>query len=608
MQITGNIPAENTDPWYAGMSAWATEVKNVVNANAPDLLVATGATTTAAANAWLAAGTGVRRKVLKGTLTLTAPLVIGSNVILDATEARVELASGSNSRMIQTTQVPVQTTTGTIAQGSTSLTTAVTLPQSRVGNTIVIYGAGGMGPRIGNDPGGALPGLAAMHVRIVSISGTTVTVDRPARAAATGVNVSVFPRNTNIHIIGGVWERLSGNAGIGKSFTLERVDGFSIQDVSIITHDSKFAIYVGDFSDGVVGGITLDSNSDGVSLSGPGERLLIQNVHGHTEDDGISLLAASEYAGIDLGAEPWGDLVDVTINNINIDGVSAVAVVASALATCDRVIVDGVTHAGIDGTCKIGNWVDGNNLDVGSVTFRNVTGAPGVNGSGVVLTRGPSELPVVKALLVNNVEYLGDSTAYPTVAIEGVVEQLELANSRGPRALQVLTDDSTVSGTVRNAISTGSTAIATSGHVELSIQNVVSEGDGVQLYGAGPNNSIFTVDAACATGSGGTFIMDQSTGITYTVTGSFGPNVVTSINPASGSTVHVYAESVNGSYTGNNNVFRPRNFAFRVDIARCALAWGLMAFNVNTGILGDGPVVCTGSGWKNLIDDTTWTP
>lgn len=578
--------------------------KQYVDDRTPTLEAGSGIDQTAIGAFLAAGGNTLNAKRLRGTFTLTGPIVLStSNTLIDASEARFELAAGSFSRMLQTTTTSLASTTGSISSGSSSLTTAVTLSSAYIGQTITIAGAGGAAPRIGNDPGGSLPGAAAVHAQIVAISGTTVTLSRTARATVSGAVVTVLPRLQNLHIQGGQWERLSGNSSSGFSFTLERVDGFSVQGVEVITHDSKFAMYFGDFSDGVIDGVTLDSNSDGISLSGPGERLVVQNVHGHAEDDGVSLLAASEYAGATLGSSPWGDLKDITINNINIDGVSAVAIVSSALATCDRILVDGVMHEGIDGTVKLGNWVDGSNLDIGSVTVRNVSGLPGVNGSGVVLSRGPSQNPTIKSLVVENVEYLGASTAYPTVAIEGVVQSLSITDARGPRILQVISSTSTVRGSISNARASGTIAIAAFGKMELSLSNVTSAGDIIQFYGSGANNSRFDFDGLCATGGGGTAVMDNSSGVTYYVTGSFGPDVSTTINANAASDAYVYATSATGAWgTDGAGAFHTRNIGFRIDANKVAAEWGAVCYNTNSSAAtgGDGPALSNGSGWTAI--------
>lgn len=602
-RISGELAGRLSD---ASLSA--TYVQQVTSVESESVTAATARLNTA-----LSTGSafGVRRTVrLVGDFVINAPLVIGSNTTLDATDAYIALESGAGGRMLQTTQTPDFATTGSITADSTTLTTTDPVPDQYVGQTIVIAGAGGTGPTRGNGVGLGTSGIASIHARIVDINGTTVTISVPARVTVTDQSVGVFVRNRNVHVRGGTWERLENNTGTVKSVTLERVDGFSIRDLEVITHDGKYAVYVGDFSDGSIRDLNLSVVSDGVSISGPGYGLTIEGIRGATGDDGVSLLPASEYAGDQLGAEPWGDLTDIVVRDVRTLGNSGVAVVASELATLDRITIDNIHCDGINPVVAVGNWVDAVNKQIGQVSIRNVSGNVGASTNAVVAVRSSEEEPNVRQLTVENVQYTGADLTKNCLSITGVVHQLSVKSLLGTRAMQVMTPTSQVmSGVVEDVVASGTDAIVTSGKVQLSLRAVRHTGASgyvIDMVNSGANGSVIDVDSSCqSTG----LLASIVSGITATFTGSFGPGATTTVFAPPGSTAIVLAASRTGSFGSAGVAFQPYNPQFRVHLDRCAKLAGLMAWNTNTGLsCGSGPVICDGVSWKHMFTGATYTP
>lgn len=120
-------------------TAVATAVTSARSASAADAttMAVTPRSSTAAVNAWLAAG-GVR--VLRGTIVLTAPLVIPAGTHLDATSASITGPASDNVLRNQAA-VPTATTTAAVKAGSAVVVTkAAVFSAASVGRAVQVLG------------------------------------------------------------------------------------------------------------------------------------------------------------------------------------------------------------------------------------------------------------------------------------------------------------------------------------------------------------------------------------------------------------------------------------------------------------------------------------
>lgn len=170
------------------------------------VLTATPRTATSRINAWLARddlGTGYRR--LRGSVVLTAPLIVPAGVHLDATGADVTGPRRDN-LLRNAAAVPLARTSGSIRARSTTLTTTQPVfAQATVGQRVQVVG---VGPRAGHR---RAPG--SLYARITEVtSPRRVSLDLPADSTDHEATVYLHaPVDVGITIRGGTWTNRNKN-------------------------------------------------------------------------------------------------------------------------------------------------------------------------------------------------------------------------------------------------------------------------------------------------------------------------------------------------------------------------------------------------------------
>lgn len=285
----------------------------------PTTMSVTPRSSTAAVNAWLAGG---GERVLRGTIVLTAPLVVPAGTHLDATAASVTGPQSDNVLRNQAS-LPTATTTASVRAGSTAVTTAAPVfSAASVGRAVQVVGVGPHGGRT-DAPG-------SMYGRVVSVqSSTRATLSVPATSTASRATAYLFPPDDiDITITGGTWTNRNAN-GLSQTtqshgLLLRRASGVSLRNLTVHSTGNpqvggQYAVSFGDVRDVTVEDVAfVDTASDGVHFQGPSARLAVRRITGvRTGDDLVAFTTVDgqSHAGSRLG-DTEGDITDVTVEDV----------------------------------------------------------------------------------------------------------------------------------------------------------------------------------------------------------------------------------------------------------------------------------------------------
>ncbi|WP_144712888.1 hypothetical protein [Curtobacterium pusillum] len=277
-------------------------------------------TPTASVNSWLASGGD---KVLRGTIVLTAPLVIPSGTHLDASSASIT-GPASDNVLRNRASVPTATTTASVRAGSAVVTTkAAVFSSASVGRAVQVLGVGPRAARAG------APG--SMYGRVLSVqSPTKATLSVPATSTATAATAYLFPPDdTDITITGGTWTNRNAN-GLSQTtaahgLLIRRASGVSLLDLTVHSTGSaqtggQYAVSFGDVRNVTVEDVAfVDTASDGVHFQGPSSSIAVRRITGvRTGDDLVAFTTVDgqSHDHSKLG-DCEGDITDVTVEDVD---------------------------------------------------------------------------------------------------------------------------------------------------------------------------------------------------------------------------------------------------------------------------------------------------
>jgi hypothetical protein len=267
----------------------------------------------------LAGGGVVRVYPAAAAYIIDTPLVIGSNTTLDVTGAMIRLKTGSACNMLVNYAVTqnVRVVDAAMTSGSAVLTSAsAVFTSALVGQAVVVQGAGASGAALSTTVASY---QSATQVTLAATAGTTVS----SRYAAFG------PRDSNIEVKGGTWDR-QNNAGTNgydkNSIRIRQVDGIRLYDQTWYSTGGKYSVNVGDVTDYQIARITAANvASDVVHVNGPATKGRIRDITSvYSYDDVVSLTCADfNTGGLDTMQDCVGDISDVIIQNVRKDDATA---------------------------------------------------------------------------------------------------------------------------------------------------------------------------------------------------------------------------------------------------------------------------------------------
>lgn len=294
---------------------------------------------------------------------ISSALVISSNQHLELPhDLTIRFKPGTppgnmlKNKAVSTIQRVVTDAAISSATNPTTLTSATLAATSAdVGRSIIVAGAGYSG-----DP------LVALITGVTNP--TTVVLSVAAQTTVSGATVTIYDRDKNIWISGGIWDRNNiGDDGAlgGMTILLRRIDGLTINDVEVVTINAvaKFAINIGDATDVITQPIKFNTSSDGIHFEGPNKRITVRDVSGSTGDDSVAFTSREYLAQRDI----CGNIEDILVENVNTTSLQSAVKILSGPGT----YVKNATVRTIRGTGAVAfNYFD--DLTVGAGPLYNL--------------------------------------------------------------------------------------------------------------------------------------------------------------------------------------------------------------------------------------------
>lgn len=455
-------------------------------------------------------------------------------------------------------------------------------------------------------------------------SGTAVGLTRAAGSTVSAQSASLFDRDSNIRVTGGIWDRRSSTAAgpLQHIMRFRHIDGLTVSDVSTASTAGGYAISFADVTLADFSGIRLNNSSSGVQGSGPLSRVSIRNVSGTVGDDAASIIA-NDWVPYKDSAGPASD---ITIENINVACVAnAVALMGgTANSTLRRITVKNVNNS-------IGNGVNlredpsadhtlsGGTTDADEILIDGVKADYAAALTAVVLQSAAG-----KGIIIRNVQASQSAAA----ALTGV---FQVSGSWSSIVIDGLRANFIHASATGNAIRINGTvdALMVSG---MKLTSTVLTQSGISLAATAVLNYFFVTNShltkgsdLLVTNSGTAFSRGAVSNTVLDGTARFADLYSTSDISISGvvlntaySAVYVGAGAAIVRGSGINNLAGLTGFQrsgaqglysynadWPADAAILVAVQGGRAYNTNAALgCGVGPVISDGATWKNLFTGT----
>jgi hypothetical protein len=595
-------------------------------------------TTVAALNAWLASDIGRHRKIV-GEMDVDEPIIIPSNRYLDLTEATfTALAGWTEDNLFQNAAVAaVQTLTGVSMTAGSNVVTGTGFTVDLDGKQVAVSGTG-ISAYSGRAPTyGTFEYVSATSGNILPVVAASSTSACNAIVSASGQTMSVFERDSDITIIGGVIDRrplpTQGSDGnIKHVMLLRRIDGLVIEGTEVLSDNAKYCWSIADVSHVRIADLSFpEASSDGLHFIGPVYDVRVKNIRGATEDDLVSFTAAdfSPYS------DTSGDMLNVRVRDITSEGaVTAFKCITGTGIKVADFEVDGI-H-GVTTTRCVAIIDDYTGATDVAIKLRNLT----------VKTTSTSAPQVdLMASLARVIEIDGldlhpttgrTATSLPMVHVGAAIEHLKIGRVRVPEppangvgwcAIDVNISGGGTVGCIslrdwkgKFAVSGNSPAVIFihTTLTDLIVEDFKVENIAALAYGdVASALRLFTSNVELRNAN---FCVDWRDNLTWlyasTLVDTFG-NYLRYRGP-SGKSLLMQGASLSGAQTPTNSQislsgssgtpnFRIRDDAFPVDLSILQKNNGDKAWNTNAALAcGVGPAVSDGTNWKNLFSGATY--
>lgn len=437
-------------------------------------------------------------------------------------------------------------------------------------------------------------------------------------------NVALFgsgARDTDIHIIGGFWDR-GANGGTGTndshSIVLHRADRTSVTDLRFTaTGACKYAVYFCDVTYANAERLDFTSTSDGVHVTGPASKITVRDIVGTNDDDVVSF-TGRDYAGFELTAG-GGNISEILVDHVvcrggvdpntvkllpgagmtlsnavvrNISGSPATSAVVlysdTVQASTTGGILNGVIIDGVTGTPGQ-RYVLVSHPDVRGLTIRNVAVTSNVTralsfngGMGDVVVDGVTASDAFLGSLI----HVGSSTTIGGLTLANIAARFAVSNS--PYL----------------CISDGAIA-----HLQMSnIRQIGGYSSVILSSGTCP---LISINGAHSTAANSLVRISASTPVEVHVTGvtSYPATMVTVLGATAAVVLHVGtvvdSANVQLARTGTQ-ALRAIGSGAKVNAAILTPTAGDIVTNTNAALAcGVGPVISNGTLWKNLYTGAT---
>ena len=194
--------------------------------------------------------------IIPGNVAISSELTVFSNTTIKVSDfATVSFTAGSSGAMLNNKasfDIQRNAISANINNGSTNLTASSALFTSDdVGRSVIVSGASYSGEDL--------------CAEITSYSSTTsVTINAEAQTSVSNADIVFYDRDSDITIIGGIWDRGSatGSGNDVHTMLLRRIDNLKIIDVEYKSEAAKYSISLGDVNNSYIKDVFFnDTNS-----------------------------------------------------------------------------------------------------------------------------------------------------------------------------------------------------------------------------------------------------------------------------------------------------------------------------------------------------------
>lgn len=569
-------------------------------------------------NAVNSAGGGIVRipKGASGAYKVTSELTVYSNTVIDARGATISL-TGSAGRLLRNAAwggAALRTVAdGAMTAGSTTLTSSTAaFTSADVGRSVSVAGAGASGNQFNST--------------IASVTNaTTAVLTFAASTTVTAASTSLYSRDSNITIHGGMWTRDTTGSSV-HLINLNRVDGALIQDVFTVTSNGKYSIVLSNSTRVSVVRPTFNSYSDGVHITGPASQVLIDGPTGVTGDDFIAITARDYAPEAEVNG---GDVQNVTIRNVNATQArgNLVHLLAGAGTKLRNILVDGVqglsTQAG--GVALTDDTTSANTTgqDVDGIVVRNVSATIAAAQSQVGIAGAGIKNVLVDGVNVNqsNVNINGVMIGGTATAVGVVIRNLTVNSSANHTIVNVASGAAlstlVIDGGVINLDPAGSNGVflqLAASPTRLSMENIIQFG-GVNFVNASTTATLYAEmsNIVVKSGAANLYLIGAAAAHNVSINNLLieGPGngfFVLTAGSLDAQVNNYRAVSGNLLYRSATQTVRINGVTAKCDVSTLTPQDGDMAFNTNSALLcGTGPAVYQGTAgkWKGLYSGAT---
>lgn len=449
----------------------------------------------------------------------------------------------------------------TATAGSKNISSAsAAFTSSDVGRSVVLATAG--------------RGNLVLCADIVTVtSETTATISEAAHYSVTNDTCSIYDRDSNISLEGGIWDRLNSAGTVLGTHQLlfRRLDHLDISNTRILSWGNpaiKYAISAGDVRYVNVEKIYFDVRSDGVHIVGPAKHITVRDITGSAGDDAVTATATDwDLVSVDV----QGSIYDYTIDNVATECERAqVRLKSGANTTIEDVFISNIAGTGeyglitsdvSEGAGYINNlFIDNVTTDArltqvdltpaagGSVSVRNVGMHPGANlGTAAVSLLGGvwkdviidglfnngttgknygvlcNSLTNVNNLTINNVKWFPNDVLSTMLSLDGTTTNVTLDGVSGSTYKNLIYQAATSvvdSLKVSNFTFSGDTspAVVTNANIKICANNIHALGAGYPLFlQPAAGKAVVSGAGWTDTSTGGQGVVKSGTG-TYSTT------------------------------------------------------------------------------------------
>lgn len=357
------------------------------------------------------------------TCNISSALTIYSNTWLDIPQTTTIQFTGPSGNMLANNAAVTSNRSisdAAITTGTNTLTSATAnFTSADIGRSIYIAGANASG--------------ISLDTTIAAVgSATSVTLSDNAVTTVSSASATIYNRDNNIRVSGGIWARGSaGGVASGlHSLFFRRVDGLQLEDLKYTsTPGGKYGIAAGDVTNVNAQRLNFKSSSDGIHITGPASNIVVRDITGATGDDTVAF-TARDYGSYD---DVHGNLKSIEVDSVSANSSTTLVKLLGGTGTTvrDVVIRDVNAVSAVNAVVVVDDQTGPTNVDRvlidgvgGNVTGSEIKLTPTTGGNVVVrnLSSTSEQRPSTNLIDISSLSIGQSAISWSSITIDGLVK------------------------------------------------------------------------------------------------------------------------------------------------------------------------------------------